>query len=590
MNPFLTQFFLLPGPDVPAGSPRAHGGTGLLPPPDRRPDSAVCTVRLRHGEDAPTAVVISALGVSMSEPRYLWSILARQLHARGMNVLQYDHPGQGDSTVTGRPADWRTARETARTVVSLGRETGAGPVLLVGYGLGCLLAADLLGRGEADAGVLVCPDVAAWLAAADDEETLSALERQRWLPPDTVPRPGTAADLVDAVVGEPYQPAQPAGRLPGGLLADAARTAPGAFASLRGTRTLVIAAGAGDRAFAREHGLPVRALEHSPTPWAPSWHWESGPRERVIEAVTAFATGADGAAPSPPGGRGGSAPASVPAVLTGSVKGPDGSRISSVAFDSDGETLLGVLHEPPGTGPWPLCLVYEPGNPGQRVDIHECGPALAHAAASHGVPVLRYDSRGTGVSDGVFTHTTWARRLEDLRAAVAHLRTAGVAERFVVVGNSAGARLAAMAAADLPEIAGSVLWGPILVEEESQDGPAPRLHRVDGTLAAAWCGLWLGVAYTRDDRDRDYFGLLKAAGRPVCTVYGDEELDSGMARALLAETDRRPGWEAAVVEGSHGFTAAGLAAAVDISVDWAVRLGRGAPAPAVSAPERGELP
>ncbi|MFF1695539.1 serine aminopeptidase domain-containing protein [Streptomyces sp. NPDC058257] len=632
----------------------------------RAPADPVCVVRHHHDDAAPTVVLLTGLALSMSEPRYLWSILARRLRRRGLNVLQYDHPGHADSAATGRPATWAGARQAARAVAAHARKTGAGPVAVIGCGLGNVLAAELLSAGEAASGLLVCPDLALWRTGTDAAPgELAALGTRGRTVPDELQDSAVAAALLDAAVGEPYQPPQPAGPVDAGLLVAAAPAAQAAFAALPGTRTLIVAATAEDRAWARASGLPLREIVHRPDKWAPSWHWEHEPRETVMTASVEFLTGAagsmrggaavrggdgvtgsgpggasvsgpdgiagpvsDGAAASAPGGidpaaagapartggpesaaPGGVRPAASALVDPGravgagrtaytgraadSVPGQGSSVISSVGFSSDGEELLGILHTPdPGSGPWPVCLIYEPGNPGQRVDIHECGTLLAHEGAAHALPVFRYDSRGTGVSDGTFTHTTWSRRLADLRAAVGRLRAQGVAERFVVVGNSAGARLAAMAAHDLPEVDGAVLWGPIL-DEEAEDGPAPRLHRVDGTLAAAWCGLWLGVAYARDDRGRDYPALLRDSGVPVCVVYGTEELahPDATTRRLLDETETRPAWQLRVVDGSHGFSASGLAAAVVATTAWtAAAFAHGAPAQPADEPTVLEVP
>ncbi|MGP4014930.1 alpha/beta fold hydrolase [Saccharopolyspora sp. 5N708] len=515
----------------------------------------VCVVRHDAAPDAPTVVFVTGLGTGMSEPRYLWSILARDLAARGVNAVQYDHPGHADSMLGERPPLLDDLRAAAAAVVA----HVPGPVHVVGYGVGAVLAAELTARGAVDSCVLVCPDTAAWAAGS------AHLAGRVRVPPEALATHPASRALVDAAVGEPYQPPQPAGAVVPDLLTAAARASGPAFADLRDTCTTVVAASEADTSYARSTGLRCVRIDHEPTASAPSWHWEHGPRAAVADAVIRHV--AEG---------GGTTRPAVPAHVQESVAAPDGSRVSSVAFESDGDRLFGVLHQPPGDGPWPVCLVYEPGNPGQRVDIHECGVLLAHAGAAAGLPAFRYDSRGTGVSEGTFTHSTWARRMDDLRAAVARLRADGVAERFVVVGNSAGARLSVMAAAE-PWSAGVVLWGPILAEEDDAGTPA-RLHRVDGTVAASWCGLWLGVAYQRDDRSRDYLALLRASPMPVCAVFGTEELDVPLMRPVIDEVARHPEWPLVVVDGSHGFSAAGLADAVAATVSWAAAL----PAPITS--------
>ncbi|MDX3640005.1 alpha/beta hydrolase [Streptomyces sp. MB09-02B] len=552
MGTQLSQFFLAPRP--------LTEGTH---------EATTCVVQHRTDPAAPTVVLLSGLGVGMSEPRYLWAVLARELAGQGLNVLQYDHPGQGDSSLTGRLATPDSVRTAAYSAVAQARRIGSGRVVTVGYGLGNLLVAELLRSGETEAGVLVCPGTDRCRAGAHQPEAMTALARRGRVAPDELQDDDTVAALLDAMVGEPYQPPQPAGPVDAALLAAAAVAAEEAFTGLRDARALVVAADREDRDYARRTGLAVREIRHEPTKWAPSWHWSYEPRRAVLDAVLGFVREmlADPAPRELP--KSGPSPA-----VTETVPGPRGDRISSLNFTSGGEHLLGILHEPgprPGGAPQPVCLIYEPGNPGQRVDIHECGPALAHAGAAHGVPVFRYDSRGMGVSDGSFTHSTWSRRLEDLTAAVARLRSAGVAERFVVVGNSAGARLAAMAAHALPEVTGAVLWGPILSEDG--EGPTPRLRRVDGTLAAEWCGLWQGVAYNRDDRGRDYPRLLHDSAVPVLVVYGYDETGEDHVRTMLAETARHPMWELSVVHGSHGFSSRGLAEAVRTTTGWAAALG-----------------
>ncbi|MEV0227380.1 glycosyltransferase, partial [Streptomyces sp. NPDC050704] len=171
----------------------------------------VCVVRHHHDDAAPTVVLMTGLALSMSEPRYLWSILARRLRRLGLNVVQYDHPGHADSAATGRPADWAALRDAARAVRGHARASGGGEVMVVGCGIGTVLAAELLAAGAVTAGVLVCPDLALWRAGARAPQELAALAARGRAAPDELQDSAVAAALLDAAVGEPYQPPQPAG-------------------------------------------------------------------------------------------------------------------------------------------------------------------------------------------------------------------------------------------------------------------------------------------------------------------------------------------------------------------------------------------
>lgn len=177
------------------------------------PADPVCVVRHHHDDAAPTVVLLTGLALSMSEPRYLWSILARRLRARGLNVVQYDHPGHADSAATGRPATWPGVRHAARAVVAHARATGAGPVSVIGCGLGNVLAAELLTTGEAASGLLVCPDLALWRTGTDAAPgELAALAARGRAAPDELQDSFVAAALLDAAVGSPTSRRNPRDR------------------------------------------------------------------------------------------------------------------------------------------------------------------------------------------------------------------------------------------------------------------------------------------------------------------------------------------------------------------------------------------
>jgi pimeloyl-ACP methyl ester carboxylesterase len=123
---------------------------------------------------------------------------------------------------------------------------------------------------------------------------------------------------------------------------------------------------------------------------------------------------------------------------------------ATVEFESGGVTLEGVLYQAPGSGPHPT-VVYLHGYPG--------GPAgfdLAMALRRAGWNVLMFHYRGSWASAGSFSVRNG---LEDVQAAVRHLRSEENArnyrvdpKRIALVGHSAGAWYALMAAAADPEI------------------------------------------------------------------------------------------------------------------------------------------
>jgi pimeloyl-ACP methyl ester carboxylesterase len=231
------------------------------------------------------------------------------------------------------------------------------------------------------------------------------------------------------------------------------------------------------------------------------------------------------------------------------------------------EVVFGILRRPDGPGTLRgLCVIYETGNPGQRVDIHRCGPVLAERLAAHGLASFRYDPRGMGTSLGNYQDMTWSRRVEDLSAVMDSLGADGY-RSIVILGNSAGARVGLRAAADDPRIAGLVLWGPILCENADESGE-PNLIRVPGGVATEWCGLPLGLPYQRDVREYDYVGFLARSATPTCVIFAEDEPDQDNLRAVLGAVAARSGVSVHTAPGQHGFTWSGLHEAIDHSIRW----------------------
>lgn len=79
-------------------------------------------------------------------------------------------------------------------------------------------------------------------------------------------------------------------------------------------------------------------------------------------------------------------------------------------------------------------------------------PELADRIAGEtGWTVLTFNFRGTGTSEGDFSLQGW---LDDIGAAIAHLRGVGGADEIWIAGSSTGGSLAICAAANDPEVRG----------------------------------------------------------------------------------------------------------------------------------------
>ena len=135
---------------------------------------------------------------------------------------------------------------------------------------------------------------------------------------------------------------------------------------------------------------------------------------------------------------------------------PEGVREVELAFTSDGLKLVGTLALPADLeGPVPAVLLL-PGSgpvdrdenmPGLKLDFLK---AVAHRLAQAGIGSFRYDKRGVGESEGLFSQASMTDLLNDARAALEFLKAREEVdpERVFILGHSEGAILGPILAAE----------------------------------------------------------------------------------------------------------------------------------------------
>jgi exosortase A-associated hydrolase 1 len=132
-----------------------------------------------------------------------------------------------------------------------------------------------------------------------------------------------------------------------------------------------------------------------------------------------------------------------------------------VVYECEGAACIGVLARPASPaaeGRSTIGTLIVVGGPQYRVGSHRQFTLLARALAAGGYPVLRFDYRGMGDSDG--EARTFEAIHDDIASAVAVLqRETGVA-RVVLWGLCDGASAALIYAASDPRIAGVVAVNP----------------------------------------------------------------------------------------------------------------------------------
>jgi len=129
-------------------------------------------------------------------------------------------------------------------------------------------------------------------------------------------------------------------------------------------------------------------------------------------------------------------------------------------FDAEGARLFAIAHRPVGlaarTG-FVLCHPYGEEKQFSYRILARFGRKLAEA----GYPVLRFDCRGYGDSEGDLEDSTVASQVAETRAAMALTRERLGVARVALLGLRFGASIAALAAGGEPAAAGLVLWSPV---------------------------------------------------------------------------------------------------------------------------------
>ena len=99
----------------------------------------------------------------------------------------------------------------------------------------------------------------------------------------------------------------------------------------------------------------------------------------------------------------------------------------------------------------------------EKLWTHRVYVSFARALARRGHPVLRFDCRGHGDSDGPFEESSIMSRLADIETAIAELRerTGDVGE-VGLFGLRLGATLAALTAERMSSMGPLILWEPIV--------------------------------------------------------------------------------------------------------------------------------
>lgn len=133
-----------------------------------------------------------------------------------------------------------------------------------------------------------------------------------------------------------------------------------------------------------------------------------------------------------------------------------------LSFEVSGERIFGMLHLPMGASTPRPCVLMLHGFTGTSIEPHRVFVLMARAFATAGIAALRFDFRGSGQSEGVFSDMTLTRELEDALAAVSLLEGRSDVidrSRLGILGLSMGGLMAALTAGTVT-VKSLALWAP----------------------------------------------------------------------------------------------------------------------------------
>lgn len=150
-----------------------------------------------------------------------------------------------------------------------------------------------------------------------------------------------------------------------------------------------------------------------------------------------------------------------------------------IYFTVNGKIIRGTLHLPSeGNGQNGPGMVLLHGFMGNKIGLHRFYVKAARYFCEAGFAVLRFDFSGCGESDGDHADITINDQVAEARSALRVLMNHPEvdANQVILTGLSMGGAVAALTAAQVPGLAGTVLWAPVANMYEDIRGVAGQKH------------------------------------------------------------------------------------------------------------------
>jgi pimeloyl-ACP methyl ester carboxylesterase len=435
--------------------------------------------------DAPVDASRSGTGVLICGP-WGWEEVAsyrgrrewaHQLAASGHTVLRLDLPGVGDGG--GRPRDPRLVGSWAEAIAAaagwLRTSAGCGRVVVIGLGLGGLLAGKALDEGARFDELVFWSTPAKGRSFVRTQRAFSRLQTSQY-----------------TLVGE-LESDLPEGWLESGGFVLTAET----MAAIEDIRVADLDLSGLRRALVLDHdgiaadtaltdALDAAGVEVVQRP-GPGWDAMTGHPEQYRPATEVFTAVGGWIAD---GSGGDASPPDAATTVTEVLFDWDGSPLREQALED--QPLFGILTEPVDAPDTDLCAVFLNAGAIRRPGPNRIWTEAARRFAARGVPSFRVDFAAIGEADGDASRYSQASEFytPELGAQVADaldlLEMRGLGPRFLLTGLCSGSYWAFHASIDDPRIVSACLLNPRILFWDDEVETARDARTLTRLLRPVW--------------------------------------------------------------------------------------------------------
>ncbi|MFO1190154.1 MAG: hydrolase 1, exosortase A system-associated [Alphaproteobacteria bacterium] len=211
------------------------------------------------------------------------------------------------------------------------------------------------------------------------------------------------------------------------------------------------------------------------------------------------------------------------------------SQVTAFTFPCQGASLVAILHPAAaGAAPARIGVLVVVGGPQYRVGSGRQFVDLARALAAAGVPVMRFDYRGMGDSDG--DKADFEAIDQDIRAAIDSFMARAPGLDGVVLWGLCDAASAVLFYAHLdPRVRGAVILNPWVRTAATAAKAYLKHYYVERLKSPAF---WRGLATGKTaigPAIRSWFGMARQAASGAATAGGSDGLASCRAAGSLPD-------------------------------------------------------